>query len=252
MRVRPDRRALPVLRIAGDNRIRQMSETIARVAERVDDFGLIATPDMSMRDIISHCGTVGDAGELNIVLSEGPWTFKDGYVIDRPNVHFWGQAGNTVFERHRLDADVTARSGAILSLEASNISVSGIMFNESKSVSYPAVKILGPRCVVSRCFFEDCYQAVVVNGSAATGVRVSDNYVKAARNSTTAILVESSAAHGVISGNVVESSHTKDIKLDAGTLRFAIVGNQTFNGTIEYTAANGHSAAGNPGTVTAL
>ena len=241
---------LPHLNIGGDPRFRQVSRDIGLAVDRVMDFGLVATPDMSMKDIIAYCGTVDTGGDLNILLSEGTWSFKDGFAVTRPNVHFWGQAGNTVFERHVLDADVTERP--VLALQASNVSVSGIRFNESKSAANPAIKIQGARCSVSRCFFEDCYQAVEITGSAATGARVVDNYIKAARNSTTAIQVSSTAADGVLSGNVIESSHTKDIKLDAGTLRFAIVGNQTFNGTIEYTGANGHSAAGNPGTVTAL
>lgn len=249
MKTRPQRRSVPFLRITGDNRLRQFSKAIENVVTRLDDFGLIATPDMSWREIMAHCGTVSGAGSLNIMFSEGTWTFKNGVVLNRPRVHLWAQGGNTVFERHQADADVTER--VLLTIKARNVTINGIRFNESQSTSSAAVKAEGSECVVSRCIFDDCFRAIEVDDG-AVGVRLLDNYVRSARDTVHAIRVLGAATDGVISGNVIASTHTKDIKLENATLRYAIVGNNTFNGTIEYRGADGHAAAGNPGTVTVL
>jgi nitrous oxidase accessory protein NosD len=200
---------------------------------------------MTIKEILGTCGTIDGAGRLTVQLSEGTFTFKDAIVLNRPDITFRGRGRATIFER-------TEDNGArayLFDLTARGIELDGIFFNDVGDNDYAAVQISGDRCVVRNCIFGDCYRAVQVSG--ASGARVENNYVEEARDSSYAILIENAATDGIVSGNIIEESGlTEDIYFNDATLRFAIVGNQTFNGRISYRGADGHAAAGNPGTVT--
>jgi len=240
MKTRPLRAPAAWARPGLDPRIRNLTNALNLLSNKVMDHGLVATPDMSMGDVIAHCGTVVTGGDLNVFFSEGTWSFKEGYTINRPKVYFWGIPGATVFERH---IDNTA---PLLTLAGREVSISGIRFDDTAEDTEATVKITGSRAVVSGCVFEDCFQAIEANGG--TGIRILDNYVISCRATTCAINITNNSTDGIVMANIIEQAGlSADICLDAGSARWAIVGNQTFNGSIRYTDTDGHSEAGSPG-----
>jgi hypothetical protein len=202
---------------------------------------------MTMRDILATCGTISGSGTLTVTFSEGTFSFKDGVELARPNLVFRGQGHATILEREAVATGHSLTSLWLLSGEG--IVVEGFRVKDSTGTG-AAFKVTGDRCVVRDCVFEDCFLAVELNGS--EGSRVVDNHVYEIRDTDYAIRVTNGSSDGVVSGCVVEPSGiTASIYFDDATLRFAIVGNQTFpGGEISYRGADLHVAAGNPGTVT--
>jgi len=243
MKPRPNRGAAANARPGLDPRLRNITASLDRLTKRVADRGLVATPDMSMKDIITHCGTKAAAGELNVFLSEGTWSFYEGFTLARGQVYFWGVPGATVFERH-ID-----NSEPLLTVSGREVGLFGIRFDDAEEDTEATIKVTGSRCEIKDCVFDDCYRAIDVSGGNAQ--RIDGNRVIACRDTSYAIKVMNASTDGIMSNNTIEqASLTADIFFEDATLRWAVVGNQTLNGTISHRGADAHSVAGNPGTVT--
>jgi len=240
---RPTRKPLPHLDLGFDSRARQVSADISRIANRVLDRGLIAVPGMSMREIFGYCGTVDGAGNMTIEFSEGTFTFKDGFVLERSGIRLVGKGRATVFER----SEDTTSVGSLLVAEGDRICIEGITFNDTGDNSRACIDVTGDKCVVKNCIFLDCYSAIDVNG--ASGAVISGNYIDVMRSVANGIHVKGGSSDGIVSGNVCEQTGIgAAIYFDDATLRFVIIGNQPFpGGDVSYRAADGHVASGNLG-----
>ena len=241
MKVRPNRNPTPFSRPGVDPRIRFITQALDALSRKISDRGFLATPDMSMRDVIAQCGTKSDSGDINVFFSEGTWTFRDNFTISRPRVYLWGIPGATVFERH------VDNGKPMLTLSGREVSLNGIRFEDSKEDTGAAIKVTGGRSSVSQCVFDDCYRAIEVAGGG--GQRLLDNYVISCRATDFAIAITNRSTDGIASGNVIEqASLAADIFLDSGCKRWVLSGNQTFNGNIRYTETDGHVESGNSGS----
>jgi len=243
MKRRNTRKKITTARIGLDPRLRNLSASIANVRDRVAEFALVATPDMTLRDIIAHCGTLSTSGHLDVFFTDGTWTFKDGVSISRPRVNFWSLGNNTVFERHKS----ATGTRPLLELRAEEITLNGIRFNDTGTNLGPAVKVTEDRCVVRNCTIEDSWRAIEVNG--ADGVRVLDNHVLASRDTDYSIYVTGSSVDGIMVGNIVEQAGlTANIFFDTGSARWVIANNQTLSGKIRFTDTDGHATTSNSGS----
>ena len=140
MKRKNTRKKISTARIGLDPRLRNLSASIANVRDRVAEFALVATPDMTLRDILSHCGTLSTSGHLDVFFTSGTWTFKDGVSISRPRVNFWSLGNNTVFERHE---DGTA-TRPLLEIGAAEITLNGIRFNDTGTNLGPCLLYTSP------------------------------------------------------------------------------------------------------------
>jgi hypothetical protein len=240
MKLRPRYNPTPRVHIGRDPRLRALSIATDFVGDVAQGQGFVATPEMGIKDMLARAGTKGPGGDLNIFLSAGTWTFNKGISIDRQRVHFWGVPGETIFERTSDDGT------PMLTLNEREITLNGIRFNDTAETTAACVKVIGGRCAVRKCIFDDCFRVLELNGG--QGQQVLENYVIASRDTVYAVHGTNGSADGIFSMNVFESTTAGTaVFFDDLTLRWTFVGNQMFNqaASIDYRGADGHVGAGN-------
>ena len=194
---RPPGRTASLRRI---NRDRGLSQVLDTLATRLADIGLVATPDMSMREIVGMASSGGTSPNGHrVLLSEGVWFFKDGgFEIAKQSVHLISLSpGRTIFKR-----EGTTATAPLLTLSGVDVRLSGIQFDDEDD-SQACIKVTGDNAVIQDCLFEDCFRAVEVNG--ANRVQIKDNVVVSNRDTNYGFLITGTSVENRVTNNSFET-----------------------------------------------
>ena len=174
-----------------------------------------------------------------ILVTEGTYRFTKTCNLTT-SVHLIAESPMTIFET------ISTMSEPVITCTADRCVVSGITFRDA-ATSQPAIKVTGDKAVIRDCYFEDCYQAVKIDGSSYTSV--VGNHVEASRDTDYVIYLAGASSHCLVSNNRIASNSSQEIRLDAFGPIASIVGNVMNSGVVAYSA---HSpdveTAGNTGT----
>ena len=207
---------------------RTLGQQQTHFAALLKQRGLVATPDGESLDVLAS--RLGKQGGV-ILVTEGTYRFTKTCNLTT-SVHLIAESPMTIFET------ISTMSEPVITCTADRCVVSGITFRDA-ATSQPAIKVTGDKAVIRDCYFEDCYQAVKIDGSSWTSV--VGNHVEASRDTDYAIYFTGTVTNGLIAQNKVQSNPTAEIRLDAAVQYTSIVGNITVGAPVGVISYSGHA-----------
>lgn len=211
----------------------------------MDYMGFVLEPGRSINQALSRTSLGGsDPDGCVIQLTPGIHQYNGGgLTIARKRVHIKG-AGRRVTTLRNLNES----GGRLIQVSAEEVVISDLAVDDANTTQ-ASIEVTADRVVIERCWFVDCFKAIVVNG--ADLVDVLNNHIVASRATDYAIEFTGTCDKVRCNDNTVEQTgQTTSIYAGDSVSNFTASGNICPTISYKSTGANNTEAA-NAAAVTA-